>query len=204
MAMRNKVGSFCILVGMIFMGAAALLFVRNQQEAKQAEIKSEAAFEQMNRVISEKEKKESVENLIPKEIETEDQLLMKEIMIEGQAYIGYISIPTLNLELPVLSEWDYDLLKIAPCRYQGSVLDEKMILMAHNYEIHFGRIDELGIGDSIYFTDVDGKIYDYEVVDRDLLAASAVEEMTSGEFDLALFTCTYGGRERVTIYCEKR
>jgi sortase A len=37
----------------------------------------------------------------------------------------------------------------------------------------------------------------------DILESTAVETMTAGEFDLTLFTCTYDGKSRVTVYCNK-
>ena len=38
---------------------------------------------------------------------------------------------------------------------------------------------------------------------KDILEATAIEEMTSGAYDLTLFTCTYGGTSRVTVYFDK-
>ena len=87
-------------------------------------------------------------------------------------------------------------LQIAPCRYYGSIGGEDLVLMAHNYASHFGRIDELRPGDTVCFTDMDGISTWYQVTVRDLLPPTAVEEMTSGGSDLTLFTCTYGGRTR--------
>ena len=78
-----------------------------------------------------------------------------------------------------------------------------MVLMAHNYNSHFGRISQLDLGDTVVFTDMDGNVVQYEVVGEDLLDPTAVEEMTSGDFDLTLFTCTYGGGSRVTVYCDR-
>ena len=34
--------------------------------------------------------------------------------LNGWDYIGYLSIPSIGLELPVLSQWSYAGLKIAP------------------------------------------------------------------------------------------
>jgi sortase A len=49
---------------------------------------------------------------------------------------------------------------------------------------------------------MDGNTTAYEVVGKDVLDPTAVEVMTSGEYDLTLFTCTYGGASRVTVYCD--
>ena len=118
-------------------------------------------------------------------------------------YVGTLQIPQLGLELPVISDWSYEALKIAPCRYYGSVNSDDLVLMGHNYKVHFGPISRLKSGDAVVFTDMDGVTTYYHVVSRDVLPPDAVEEMTAGDFDLTLFTCTYGGESRVTVYCDK-
>jgi sortase A len=128
---------------------------------------------------------------------------MTAVEIDGYAYIGYLSIPKLELELPIMADWDYMRLRIAPCRYTGSVRGEDLVLMAHNYASHFGGLTKLSEGDSVIFTDMDGIVTMYEVVAQDILDPYAVGEMTSGDFDLTLFTCTYGGKSRVTVYCDR-
>ena len=40
--------------------------------------------------------------------------------VEGYDYIGVLSIPVLDLELPVMDSWSYPQLKLSPCRYEGS------------------------------------------------------------------------------------
>jgi sortase A len=97
----------------------------------------------------------------------------------------------------------YSQLRRAPCRYSGSVRGEDLVLMAHNYKNHFGRISRLNLNDSVSFTDMDGITTHYKVAALDILESTAVETMTAGEFDLTLFTCTYGGKSRVTVYCNK-
>ena len=128
---------------------------------------------------------------------------MADAVVDGYAYIGYLSIPALELELPVMSEWSYEQLKIAPCRYTGSTKSEDLVICAHNYERHFGNIKRLAPGDLVRFTDMDGAVLDYEVVSVEILAPDAVEEMTGSGYGLTLFTCTYGGQTRVTVRCSR-
>lgn len=128
---------------------------------------------------------------------------MTEVEIDGYAYIGYLSIPAVGLELPIMSEWDYARLKIAPCRYSGSTKTDNLVICAHNFDRHFGPIRNLSPGDTIYFTDMDGSVWHYEVDAVDILAPTQVEDMTAGDYDLTLFTCTYGGATRVTVRCER-
>lgn len=140
---------------------------------------------------------------IPPALLTEEDKAMTEVEIDGYFYIGYVSIPTQELDLPVMSSWSYPQLSISPCRYSGSVRGDDMVVMGHNYVSHFGKLSNLQSGDVVRFTDMDGVVTEYEVVGKDLLPATAVEEMTSGDFDLTLFTCNYSGNSRVTIYCNR-
>ena len=41
----------------------------------------------------------------------------------------------------------------------------------------------------------------YQVEAIDVLEATAVEEMVAGDYPLTLFTCTYGGKNRLTVRC---
>lgn len=180
------------------------LFLHNRQEARKAE---ESAAELVGQLVSELESIEEptvpLEYVgVPVEFLDPAAFEMKEVEINGHMYIGYLSLPTLELELPIMSGWDYDKLQIAPCRYYGSVLGQDLVLMAHNYEKHFGTIAQLNVGDPVSFIDMDGIVTNYEVIAHDILDPAAVEEMTSGDFDLTLFTCTYGGASRVTVYCD--
>ena len=49
---------------------------------------------------------------------------------------------------------------------------------------------------------MDGMIWEYEVAAVDILQPTDIEDMTAGDYDLTLFTCTYGGQSRVTVRCE--
>ena len=128
---------------------------------------------------------------------------MPEQVIDGQAYIGVMTIPKLGLELPVISEWSYPKLKLAPCRYTGSVYRDDMIICGHNYVNHFRRFMEMEEGDEITFTDMDGNVFRYEVIQKELIGRNDTEHMVSGEWDLTLFTCEKGGKNRVTLRCRR-
>lgn len=121
--------------------------------------------------------------------------------IDGYGYIGVLEIPVLNLELPVIESWDYERMRIAPCRYSGSAYKNDMIIAAHNYNSHFGTLRDLQPEDTVLFTDAEGQVFTYMVSQTTLLDGTAVEEMESGTWDLTLFTCTIGGQARVTVRC---
>ena len=121
--------------------------------------------------------------------------------INGIDFIGILRIPALELELPVVSQWSYPNLKTAPCRYSGSVYTGNLILAGHNYASHFGNLKKVWEKDTVLFTDMDGNVFCYEVAEQEILKPSDTEAMEEGDWDLTLFTCTPGGRSRVTVRC---
>jgi sortase A len=197
---KSKVGIICIILGVLLLSGALLLAVFNRRQDAAAR---DAAAKIMAHLGQEIQENSAGELQIPPELLTDEEKKMTEVEIDGYAYIGYLSIPNLGLELPVMSSWSYSQLRRAPCRYSGSVRGEDLVLMAHNYKNHFGRISRLNLNDSVSFTDMDGITTQYKVAALDILESTAVETMTAGEFDLTLFTCTYGGKSRVTVYCNK-
>jgi sortase A len=208
--MKSKAGIFCMLLGALLIIGAIVLAYWNQSEDNAA---LESAMQIVPQLVEQIQDNTDAENVDPDievipelykpvELLTEEDKEMTEVEIDGNLYIGYISIPSIRMELPVMSDWSYPKLKIAPCRYNGSIRGEDLVLMAHNYKSHFGPISQLKIGDEVFFTDMDGNTTAYEVVGKDVLDPTAVEVMTSGEYDLTLFTCTYGGASRVTVYCD--
>ena len=123
--------------------------------------------------------------------------------IDGYDYVGVLRIPSLRLVLPVMDEWSYPHLKIAPCRYTGSAYLNNLVIAAHNYDCHFGRLKSLHIGDMLTFVDMADNVFVYRVKELETLSPSAVEDMTNGDWDMTLFTCTVGGQSRVTVRCER-
>lgn len=225
--MKAKFGAFLMVLGLLLVLASGALFVYNYREQSAAEQSVEVLMPQLVEAIQNRQTEptdplptdplpdssqpqepadplptvpEQQIPVIPPEPEVKE---LPVVEIDGYGYIGFLTIPSLELELPVMADWSYPQLKKSPCRYVGSTYTDDLVVMAHNYNRHFGRIDELHPGDTVAFTDMDGNTTFYAVVALDVLQPSAVEEMQSGEYDLTLFTCTYGGRTRVTVRCDR-
>ena len=123
--------------------------------------------------------------------------------INGRDYIGLLEIPAFGLSLPVLSELTYAGLRVSPARYKGSAYSDDLIIGAHNYTSHFSNLRNLTQGDEIIFTDIDGNVFRYTVSSTETLLPTSIEEMVSGDWELTLFTCTFGGSYRITVRCER-
>lgn len=202
--MNHKPGNRLILLGLLLIAAALVLTGRNLWQAQRADRAAAQALAQLEQQLPAPEPEPDLPGA---ELEIPDYLLdpnmdMPVQTINGQDYIGVLNFPTLSLQLPVISQWSYPRLALAPCRYAGSAYTGGLIVAGHNYTAHFGRLNRLHTGDPVTFTDVDGNLFRYEVAELTILAPTAIEEMTSGGWDLTLFTCTLGGQSRLTIRCQ--
>ena len=204
--MKSKKGNILIAIGIILIAGAIGLCGYNLIESKSAEESSKSAVMEIEQQIIPKKEEDIYENAA--EIEIPDYILnpemdMPKVKIDETEYIGTLEIPSLRLKLPIISEWSYPNLKIAPCRYFGSVYLDNMVIAAHNYSSHFREIENLSSGDRVVFTDTDGNKFEFGVAATEVLPPTAVEEMTSGEWDLTLFTCNATGTYRIAIRCDK-
>ncbi len=204
-----------MILGLLFCTAALFLAMYNLwddyragKDANQAYemVAGEIGKEQENPVEETQEMSseavvESVEVNVP-DFVLDPEMPMPEKEIDGQMYIGVLEMPTLELSLPIISEWNDARLKISPCRYVGSAYTRDLILSGHSYKKHFRYIRNLETGDPVIFTDMAGNRFVYEVLGMVVIADWDVDSMLAGDWDLSLFTCTYGGKSRNTIRCK--
>lgn len=194
---KKKSGNIIVAVGIILIAVSLIWTAYNLICEKNAEKASAQALSQMELDEVEVNDKEIPDYML----DSDRELPVKEI--DGKEYVGAVSIPSLDLDLPILSNWSYQNFRIAPCRYDGTPYKNNMILCAHNYRKHFASLKYLTEGDRVYFTDMDKNKFSYEVMYVEVLDRTAIEELNTGNWDLTLFTCTYGGATRVVVRCKK-
>ena len=198
-----------MLSGTLLMFGAAGLTAYNLHEDSLAAI---SASEVLQKLYDERDQRiRSDENEIPTGISgdfLEEEALdpstpMPVIMIDGTAYIGTLTLPALEIELPVAADWDYAQMKISPCRYVGSAYSDDLVICAHNYSSHFRSIKDLQANDNVIFIDADGNEFYYQVIKVETIEPTAVEEMVNSDADLSLFTCNAAGNARITVRCDR-
>ena len=197
--MRKWIGAICVFLGALCILSAVGIAVYNRWEDKNAEKTAQSLLEDVQSVIEEKQP----EQPLPDDTET-IPTEMAIVKVGDYDCIGVLSIPVLNLELPVLADWSYAKLKKAPCHYYGTYYEKDFVIAAHNYQTHFGRLSQLQAGDIVIFTDVTGADHCYEVVLLETLPKEATREMIASGFALSLYTCTPGGASRVTVRCNAK
>lgn len=125
------------------------------------------------------------------------------VVIDGTGYLGYLSFTGYGKVLPVLADWSFENLQYAPARFSGSVIDNNLVIAAHNYFSHFYLLNEMTEGNEVILTLPDGKEIHYIVDKIERLSPTELDKLTAGEYDLTLFTCTPTGLARATVRCNK-
>lgn len=198
--MKSKKGTVFILIGLLLIGVALSLVIYNLWTSAKAEKFAEETVVKIEKIIPDKSD-EDFSTLIHPDRD------MPTTAIDGYNYIGVLEIPELNIKLPVMSEWSYNLLNISPCCYSGSVYKNDLVIAAHNFYSHFGGLGQLSVGSKVIFTDIEGNVNNYNVVWSEILQPNQTEQMLeekeNDQWDLTLFTCTISGATRFTVRCAK-
>ena len=193
-----KRGAFWIHLGLLLIAAALFLSAYNEMESHEARNSAQQVIAQMCQALPTETVAETEAPAVPEYLLDADREMPVQT-INGRDYIGVLTIPSLELELPVLSQWDYPALKVAPCRYSGSLYQDNLIICAHNYASHFGKIKNLRVGDTAIFTDMAENVVRFQLAAQETIQPEDLEAMEAGDWDLTLFTCTVGGQSRVTV-----
>lgn len=211
-----KKGSFWTILGLLLLAAALVFAVKNMKEDRDAGESSQAVLDELWANIPTGAAEETpasrptvpdptaeTEFLPPEDVPAfviDPEIAMPTVTIGRYQYIGVLSFPELKLEFPIMEQWDYGRLKIAPCLYTGSIYQNNAVICGHNYATHFSSLKYAPEGTQAIFTDVDGNRFRYYLAYIDILQPTDVELMTEsdGSWDLTVFTCTNGGRTRST------
>ncbi len=138
----------------------------------------------------------------------------KDTYYEGYKVIGTISIPSIDVEYPILEENTSATLKIAivavyPQDPANAVNKPgNLVLWGHNYKngTFFSDIGKLTTGAKIYIKDTSGtkleyQVYNsYETTDSDMTYAT---RETNGAREITLSTCSNEAGKRIIVYAKQ-
>lgn len=195
--MKNKIGKALIGIGVFLILTAFILVLYNFYREYNAKKKVEKYLPKLEQII----KDHSVGNN-----NADNEKSSKTMNIDGMNFLGILSVPSKNLELPILADYSYELLDTAPCRYSGSYDSDDLVIGGHNYRSHFSKLKSIKNGEEIFFTSFDGTVYKYSVLRVEILEPTQIEDLinkqNTDDWDLTLFTCTSSGAARCVIRCK--
>ena len=108
--MRKWIGVICVFLGVLCILSAIGFVAYNRWEDMNAKDVAQDFLEDVQSIINEEQSEQPLLN----------DTKMATVEVDGYDCIGILSVPALDLELPVLTEWSYAKLKKAPCHYYGA------------------------------------------------------------------------------------
>lgn len=161
--------------------------------------------EENEREQAEIEEKEKPSTTVTKTVQTTN---------DGYQYatVATINIPKINVNYPILdgttdsTEETESLLKISPTKFWGPEPNEvgNFCIVGHNYRNtkFFSKVPTLENGDIIEITDMEGKTIQYKIYDKyqvDPTDLSCTSQLTNGNKEITLITCTDDSKQRVIV-----
>jgi sortase A len=128
--------------------------------------------------------------------------------IQGYTVIARIDIDKIDQHLPVISETSAEALKVSVCYFEGTMPTEdgNLVITGHNYAngSHFGKLDQLEIGDSVQVTTIEGFTQTYTVYAIDHITPDKPEKLNDTQYarELTLLTCESHGNGRLVVRCQ--
>ena len=147
-----------------------------------------------------------------KKNETKNKITGKYTATDGTTYntVGTVSIPSIGVEYPILSETSDKLLKVSVCKFWGADPNEigNLCIAGHNYrnKRFFSKVPKMEDGDIIEITDLTGTKIRYRVYKKytvDPEDVSCTSQLTNGKKIVTLITCTNDSKKRVVIKAEE-
>ena len=194
----KKTGKAIMLLGVLCIAAAIGLAVFNSYTESKA---GKASADVLMKLDMDSLTTEPADETDRPDYVINPDMLMRKKVIDGKEYVGKITVPALDIELPVMAECSKENLKTAPCVYEGTPYKNNLIVAGHNYRSHFGSL-KLTEGDEVIFKDMDGNEFRYRVLNTEIIDETDKASMSAGEWDLTLFTCTYSRTTRITVRCK--
>lgn len=132
----------------------------------------------------------------------------KYVTQNGQSYTteAVLNIPSLGINYPVLSDTSEELLKISLNKFWGPSPNEvgNYCIVGHNYKNKkmFGKLSSIKNGDIVELTDNSGKTIKYTVYNKYVVEpedVSCTSQLTNGNKEVTLITCTNYGKQRLVV-----
>lgn len=141
-------------------------------------------------------------------VEIQETESNKYVTQSGATYTteAVLNIPSLGINYPVLSDTSEELLKISLNKFWGPSPNTvgNYCIVGHNYKNKkmFGKLADIKNGDIVELTDNSGKTIKYAVYNKYVVNPEDVactSQLTNGNKEVSLITCTNYGKQRLVV-----
>ena len=122
--------------------------------------------------------------------------------IGGTDYVGLLQVRNLGIKRPVLSKWPKKDMVTHPSKYCGSVYTGNMVIGGSNHKGQMDFLSLLDLGYEVIITDMLGNEFSYKVERIDRATDLNVEQFSSDEYSLTLFTYERSEGKYIIVRCD--
>ena len=188
---KHASGRFFVLAGIALLAAAAVLLITWQWGIRTWDEKTDAYVHTIRTIIPEPQGTalgERSDNTMPV------------LSLDGVDFAGILEIPRYDSALPVCNTWGQP--SRYPCRFSGSIYDGTLKIGAASQAGQYDFFREISVGDSLYFTDMEGNRYAYEVKDLRYEKHADEAALMGEEAALTLFIKNVYAFEYIIVFCD--
>ena len=186
--MKKKIGSITIVLGIICVLVALIIYLDlSIKDHKYAE-ENDIVIEKIKEVIEDQDKEP-------------EEKIKETVEIDGKKYVGILSIPSIDLYLPIQEEWTKEKSKNAPGIYRGTFDNYPLIIGGHNNKSQFNKLYKIKDGAEVTIIKLNGEKISFKVKKIETIHGKDVKGMIETDYPLTLFTCTFNNQSRFTVRC---
>lgn len=188
--MKKQINRFCILAGIGLLALAVVVMVLWQWNMDASQ-KNAAHYVQ------------TIFSLIPDPqnapLEERRDNTMSVLPVEGKNFLGILEMPRYGSSLPVCADWGE--VSQYPCRLSGSVYDRTIQIGGTSQKGQYDFYREISVGDAVFFTDMEGNRFSYQVTDIRYAQHADQETLHQQEAALTLFIKNIYSFDYILIFC---
>ena len=122
------------------------------------------------------------------------------LSIDGADFAGLLELPRHASTLPVCAQWGS--VSRYPCLFDGSIYDRSIQIGATSQKGQYDFYREISVGDAVFFTDMEGSRYAYEVTDIRYESHADRAALAREDAALTLFIKNVYAFEYIVVYCD--
>ena len=152
--MKKRTNQLCVLMGICLLVVVALVLILWQWSIHKSQQEATKYVQIIHTSIPEPQ---------GAPLEERRDNTMSVLSINGKDFVGILEMPQFGSVLPVCADWGE--VSKYPCRLDGSIYDRTMQIGGTSQKGQYDFYREVSVGDRVFFTDMEGNRFSYEVTD---------------------------------------
>ena len=192
-SMRRKITAILLILGILLILASALWVIGSVISQSRAEENREAILTQLRSLMPEPRRGAPDGRSEPS---------LPRLSVEGTDFVGILEVTRFDTDLPVGASWDVDAAEKYPCCYWGNPYEGSLMIGGSDGDGQFDFMNQITEGDSVFFTDVTGLRFFYQVSEIHVSDGVSFDVLSALDADLIFFARNTYSLDYTVVCCE--